>query len=447
MNNPTLKQSYYIQTYGCQMNVSDTEVMEAVLEQMNFTKASCIEEAGIILFNTCCVRENADLKVYGRLGELKENKRKNPNLIIGVIGCLSQKDGSNFLKRFPYIDLVLGTYKHGRLPYLIQEVIAGKGPILELSKRKDRDGEDLPVKRENEISAYVPISYGCDQFCAFCIVPFVRGKQRSRHPKALMKEVQTLAESGYKEITLLGQNVNTYGFDLGPEHSFDELLKLLDGLDEIERIRYTTSHPKFFPLELVDTIARLKKVCEHFHLPLQSGDDEVLKRMRRGYTYNDYKKLVHRIRALIPHASITTDLIVGFPGETEEQFQKTLEAYQEIQFDQAFMFSYSPREKTRAAAFENQIPELEKKERLHRLIACSNKIVEKKNKDQVGTTQEILVEGFSKKNANRLTGRTRTNRIVVFDGSQEMIGTLQKIHIENGYSWGLEGNAAVSSYA
>ncbi len=447
MNNPTLKQSYYIQTYGCQMNVSDTEVMEAVLEQMNFTKASCIEEAGIILFNTCCVRENADLKVYGRLGELKENKRKNPELIIGVVGCLSQKDGANFLKRFPYIDLVLGTYKHGRLPYLIQEVIAGKGPILELSERKVREEEELPVKRENEISAYVPISYGCDQFCSFCIVPFVRGKQRSRHPKTLMKEVQNLAESGYKEITLLGQNVNTYGFDLGPEHSFDELLKLLDGLDGIERIRYITSHPKFFPLDLVDTIARLKKVCEHFHLPLQSGDDEVLKRMRRGYTYNDYKKLVHRIRALIPHASITTDLIVGFPGETEEQFQKTLEAYQEIQFDQAFMFSYSPREKTRAAAFENQIPELEKKERLHRLIACSNKIVEKKNKDQVGTIQEILVEGFSKKNANRLTGRTRTNRIVVFDGSQEMIGTLQKIHIENGYSWGLEGNAAVSSYA
>jgi tRNA-2-methylthio-N6-dimethylallyladenosine synthase len=441
----TLKEQYYIQTYGCQMNVSDTEVIEAVLDQMNFAKAPTIEEASLILFNTCCVRENADLKVYGKLGELKEKKRKNRDLILGVVGCLSQKDGKKFLERFPYVDLVLGTYKQGRLPYLIQEIRSGKGPILELSNRKDREEEGLPVKRRSEIFTFVPISYGCDQFCTFCIVPFVRGKQRSRHPKSLMREIQNLAEDGFKEITLLGQNVNTYGFDLGPEYSFSELLALINSLDKIDRIRFITSHPKYFSLELVEKIASLDKVCEHFHLPLQSGDDEILKKMRRGYTYEDYKKLVCKIRTLIPSASITTDLIVGFPGETEEQFQKTLTAYREIQFDQAFMFAYSPREGTKAAKFEDQVPESVKKERLQLLIELSNQMVEKKNKEYVGSIQEVLVEGPSKKNINRLTGRTRTNRISVFDGNPKIIGTLQKVHIKNGYSWGLEGNVISSS--
>jgi tRNA-2-methylthio-N6-dimethylallyladenosine synthase len=434
-----LERKYYIQTYGCQMNVYDTEVMEALLDQMNLQKAQSAEEADIILFNTCCVRENADLKVYGRLGELQETKRKKPHLIVGVVGCLSQKDGAKFLERFPHVDLVLGTYKHGRLPHLLQEVMEGRGPVLELSKRKDPEEEGLPVKRENPLSAWVPISYGCDQFCTFCIVPFVRGKQRSRHPKALMREIQCLIEEGFKEITLLGQNVNTYGFDLGPEHSFGELLTLVNSLDGLWRIRYTTSHPKYFSLDLVDTIAKLDKVCEHFHLPLQAGSDEVLKRMRRGYTYVEYKKLVDHIRATIPHASITTDLIVGFPGETEAQFQKTLDAVEEIEYDQAFMFAYSPREGTKAAKFEDQIPEEVKLDRLHRLIEKANKIVEAKNKALVGSLQEVLFEGPSKKNPNKLMGRTRTNRVVVVEAAKEKIGTLQPVRITKGHLWGLEG--------
>lgn len=433
---------YFLQTYGCQMNAYDSEVIEALLDQMNFRKSTQMENADIILFNTCCVRENADLKVYGKLGELMELKRKKPELIIGVIGCLSQKDGPKFLERFPQVDLVLGTYKHGRLPYLIQEVMENGGPVLELSKRKDPEEEGLPVRREDPISAWVPVSYGCDQFCTFCIVPFVRGKQRSRHPKALFKEVQRLCEEGFREITLLGQNVNTYGFDLGPGHSFGELLTLINQLENLWRIRYTTSHPKYFPLELVDVISGLNKVCEHFHLPLQSGDDEVLKRMRRGYTYAQYKQLIDRVRKGIPHASVTTDLIVGFPGETEEQFQRTLQAVEEIEYDQCFMFAYSAREGTRAAKFEDQIPEKVKKERLYRLIAAVNKIVERKNQSQLHTVQEVLVEGPSKKNPSRLTGRTRTNRVVVLDGSQDMQGTLQNVCITKAHVWGLEGAVA-----
>lgn len=442
--NSLVERQYFIQTYGCQMNAYDTEVMEALLDQMNFRKAAAIESADLIVFNTCCVRENADLKVYGKLGELKEWKRHNPDLILGVVGCLAQKDGPQFLKRFPQVDFVLGTYKHGRLPYLIQEVLEGRGPVLELSKRKDPEEEGLPVRREDPISAWVPISYGCDQFCTFCIVPFVRGKQRSRHPKAIMRDVRGLAESGFREITLLGQNVNTYGFDLGPGHSFGELLTLVNQFENLWRIRYTTSHPKYYPAELADTIAGLERVCEHFHLPVQSGSDEVLKRMRRGYTFAEYKNLIHRIRQAIPKASITTDFIVGFPGETEAQFQRTLDAVQEIQYDQCYMFSYSPRDNTRAAKFEEQIPEEIKKERLHRLIQAANKIVEEKNKALEGTAQEVLVEGPSKKNPARLSGRTRTNRVVVLDGPSDWIGTLQKLRITHGHLWGLEGEHAES---
>lgn len=433
-----LDKRYFIQTYGCQMNAYDSEVMGAMLDQMNYAKASALEEADIILFNTCCVRENADLKVYGKLGELMELKRNKPNLILGVVGCLSQKDGPEFIKRFPHVDLVLGTYKHGRLPDVINEVLEGRGPILELSKRKDPEEEGLPVKHESPFSAWAPISYGCDQFCAFCIVPFVRGKQRSRHPKALFREVQALAAEGFKEITLLGQNVNTYGFDLGPEHSFGELLKLLNQLDGLERIRYTTSHPKYYPIDLVDTIAGLDKVCEHFHLPLQSGDDEVLKRMRRGYTFAEYKKIVERIRTLIPHASITTDIIVGFPGETEAQFQRTLDAVKEVEYEQCFMFAYSARSATQAAKFPDQIPEEIKKERLHRLIEVTNTIVERKNKNQIGSVQEVLVEGPSKKDPMKTSGRTRTNRVVIIDGYAEP-GTLRRVKITDGKIWGLTG--------
>jgi len=370
---------------------------------------------------------------------LMEHKRRKPHLIIGVVGCLSQKDGDKFLKRFPNVDLVLGTYKHGRLPYLMEEVLAGRGPVLELSKRKDPEEEGLPVRRDDPVSAWVPISYGCDQFCTFCIVPFVRGKQRSRHPRALVSEIQRLAEEGFREITLLGQNVNTYGFDLGPEHSFGELLTLVNQLEGLWRIRYTTSHPKYFPIDLVDTIAGLDKVCEHFHLPVQSGDDEVLKRMHRGYTYSDYKKLADRVRKLSPNASLTTDIIVGFPRETEAQFENTLHVVKEIEFDQCYMFAYSPREGTKAAKFEDQVPEPVKKERLYRLIEATNEIVERKNRNLLGSTQEVLIEGPSKKNAARLSGRTRTNRVVILDGPANLAGTLKKVKITHTHLWGLEG--------
>lgn len=435
------ERKYHILTYGCQMNEADSEVIAELMDSMNYRKSDTPQKADCIIFNTCCVRENADLKVYGRLGEFKELKRRNPNLRIVVCGCLAQKDANNLVRKFPQVDVVLGTSRLGRLPLAMARFEETKKTIVEVASLKERAIEELSAQRKGSFSTWLPISFGCDNFCTFCIVPFVRGRLRSRTLASIVREAKQLATQGYKEITLLGQNVNEYGYDLknGYAVDFGAILEDLDKISGIERIRFTTSHPKDFSLELVDRIFKLNHVCEHFHLPLQAGDDELLRQMRRGYTVKEYLSLVDKIRSLMPEASITTDLIVGFPGETEKQFQNTLEVVKKVRFNTAFMFTYSPREGTKAASYENQVPEKEKLERLHLLIKLQNAITEEKNKEEEGKTREVLVEGWSKKNSFKLTGRTRDNRIVVFEGITDEIGKLKDVRIKKGHLWGTEG--------
>lgn len=434
-----MEKGYHILTYGCQMNVSDSEVIAELLEQMNYIKVDQPELAECIVFNTCCVREKADLKVYGKLGEFKDLKRRNPDMRIVVCGCLAQKDANEMSKKFPQVDIVLGTNRLGRLPVLLSELEYKRRPIVEVASLKERDIEDLPAKREGSLSAWLPISFGCDNFCTFCIVPFVRGRLRSRSIASIVQEAKRLTTQGVKEITVLGQNVNEYGYDRKDGSDFGLILEELNRLPGIERIRFTTSHPKDFSFDLVERISKLNNVCEHFHLPLQAGDDQVLSGMRRGYTIKQYLNLVDRIRELIPYASISTDFIVGFPGETESQFKNTLEVLERVRYDTAFMFAYSPREGTKAAVFYDQVSEEIRMDRLHRLIDLQNKITEEKNIMEEDLVREVLVESWSKRNPKRLTGRTRTNRIVVFDGTEDHIGKLCNVKIIKGFLWGLEG--------
>lgn len=422
------------------MNVSDSEVISELLEQMNYIKVDKPELADCIVFNTCCVREKADLKVYGKLGEFKGLKRRNPDMRIVVCGCLAQKDAKFLAKTFPQVDIILGTNRLGRLPLAVMEAGHSKKAVIDVAGIKERDIEELPSRREGSLSAWLPVSFGCDNFCTFCIVPFVRGRLRSRSITSILNEAKRLTAQGFKEITLLGQNINEYGFDRKEKSGFGDLLEILDQIPGIERIRFTTSHPKDFSLDLVERIAKLKHICEHFHLPVQAGDDEVLAKMRRSYTIDQYLRLIDRIRELIPDSSITTDLITGFPGETEMQFQNTLELVKRARYDGAFMFAYSQREGTKAAIYEDQVPEEERMDRLHRLIHLQNSIALEKNKQEEGLIREVLAEGWSKKNTLMLTGRTRTNRIVVFDGLESDIGRLCQIKITKGYMWGTEGS-------
>lgn len=434
-----MEKGYHILTYGCQMNVSDSEVIAELLEQMNYRKVNSPDRADCIVFNTCCVRENADLKVYGRLWEFKELKELNSSLRIVVCGCLAQKDADKMSRIFPHVDVILGTNRLGRLPGALMESEQTGKPVVDVASLKERGVEELPAKRDNRLSAWLPISFGCDNFCTFCIVPFVRGRLRSRPIASIIQEAKRLAAQGIKEITVLGQNVNEYGHDMKDGSDFGLVLEELNSLSGIERIRFTTSHPKDFSLDLVERIAKLNHVCEHFHLPVQSGDDDVLARMRRVYTIKQYLNLVDRIRELIPYASISTDLIVGFPGETEAQFKNTLEVLERVRYDTAFMFAYSQREGTKAAVFSDQVSEEIRMDRLHRLIDLQNNITEEKNIMEEGLIREVLVENWSKKNPKRLTGRTRTNRIVVFDGTGYHIGKLCNVKIIKGFLWGLEG--------
>lgn len=433
---------YKIYTFGCQMNEHDSEIISGMLRDLGGTEAESDEDADVILFNTCCVREKPELKLYSKIGNLKSLKNRKPELVIGVCGCMAQQEGvrDTLMEKYPQVDLVFGTHNIHRLPELLEKVRATGERFFEVWDSEGDVIEGLPVQRSDPLKAWLTIMYGCNNFCAYCIVPYVRGRERSRSPEIIEQEVVDLGRQGYKEVTLLGQNVNSYGKDLDVGVDFADLLKRLDSLAAVSRIRFVTSHPKDCSSKLIDTIASCETVCEHIHLPLQAGSNRILERMNRKYTRERYLELISEIRSKIPDVSITTDLIVGFPGETEEDFEETLDMVRQVRYDSAFTFAYSPRPGTKAASFKEQVKSDVKKERLYRLIEVQNEISTEKNQELVGKTVEILVEGKSKTNPNTLSGRTRTNKIVVFPGDlDELYGRLVQVRINQAGAWTLEG--------
>lgn len=424
--------------YGCQMNVSDAERMAGQLASIGYEPTEAMGEADLILINTCCVRESAEDRVYGKIGEIKHLKEQNPALIFGITGCMAQKEGEALIRRAPHIDFVLGTNKVHELTHVVQEIEAERGHVVDVQFAETELPEGMPVARQNKFSVWVPIMYGCNNFCTYCIVPYVRGRERSRRPEEVVAEVREAVRQGAKEVTLLGQNVNSYGKD-HKRADFADLLKMVDEVPRIERVRFMTSHPKDLSDKLIETIRAGKHICEHIHLPVQHGSNRILRAMHRIYTVEDYRALVARIRAALPTVSLTTDLIVGFPGETEEDFSELLAFLREIRYDSAYTFLYSKRSGTPAATMDGQVPEKVKHERLERLMAVQDAISREKNEALLGTEAEVLVEGPSKHDAAVWNGRTRTNKLVLFPHGEEQPGDLVRVKITQPQTWVLKG--------
>ncbi|MFC6602673.1 tRNA (N6-isopentenyl adenosine(37)-C2)-methylthiotransferase MiaB [Ectobacillus funiculus] len=431
---------FYIRTYGCQMNEHDTEVMAGIFMGLGYEPTFTVEDADVVLLNTCAIRENAENKVFGEIGHLKPLKMKNPDLLIGVCGCMSQEESvvNKIMKTHQFVDMVFGTHNIHRLPNILREAMFSKATVVEVWSKEGDVIENLPKVRRGDIKAWVNIMYGCDKFCTYCIVPYTRGKERSRRPEDIIQEVRHLAAQGYKEITLLGQNVNAYGKDFedmkyGLGDLMDEIRKI-----DIPRIRFTTSHPRDFDDRLIEILAKGGNLVEHIHLPVQSGSTEVLKMMARKYTREQYLELVRKIKEAIPGVTLTTDIIVGFPNETEEQFEETLSLYREVGYDSAYTFIYSPREGTPAAKMEDNVPMAVKKERLQRLNALVNELSAEKNKAYEGQIVEVLVEGESN-NPDVLAGYTRKNKLVNFKAPKSTIGQLVQVKIIAAKTWTLDG--------
>ncbi len=445
-------------TYGCQMNVSDAERMAGELASIGYARTDDMTSADLILINTCCVRESAEDRVYGKIGEIKHLKEQNPRLIFGITGCMAQKEGDALIARAPHIDFVLGTSKVHELKNIVQEIEAerglgagAQGGASIATATRDKHGRFVdvnltetelpdggPVAREGKLSAWIPIMYGCNNFCTYCIVPYVRGRERSRRPEDVVAEVREAVAQGYKEVTLLGQNVNSYGKD-HKLADFADLLKMVDEVPGIERVRFMTSHPKDLSDKLIETIAGGKHICEHIHLPVQYGSDKILSAMHRIYTVDSYRALVKRIRAAIPDVALTTDLIVGFPGETDEDFAQMLDFLREIRYDSAYTFIYSKRSGTPAAKMEDQVPDALKHERLEKLMAVQNEISREINDQFLDTVQEVMVEGPSKNDAAMWSGRTRTNKLVIFPHGAEQPGDFVNVKITHPQTWVLKG--------
>lgn len=431
---------YHLMVYGCQMNEADSEVLAGMLEREGYVRASSLEEADLVLMITCAVREHAEQRIYGKLGELARLKRRKPHLILGIAGCMPQQErvAHKLRQRFPEIDLIFGTHNLHEFPELLERARESQKTVLDIWPEPGEVVENLPHRRTSSFKAWVNVTFGCNNFCSYCIVPYVRGRERSRRPEDIMQEVKDLVQQGYKEITLLGQNVNSYGRDLDLNYDFADLVTDIDRNTGIFRLRFMTSHPRDMSDKLIEAIAAGRSICEHIHLPLQAGSNEVLRRMNRGYTREQYLALVERIKTAIPDCSITTDLIVGFPGETEEDFQQTLAVVRQVEYDSAFTFAYSPREGTPAARLAGQVPEEIKKDRLYRLIEVVNEVALKRNKALEGSVKEILVEGPSKKEPQVLSGRTRTNKLVHFRGNCRP-GDLIQVRITEGRTFLLWG--------
>ena len=434
------KKRAFIGVYGCQMNISDAERMEGQLATLGYERTEDMARADLILLNTCCVRETAEDKVYGKIGEIKHIKRANPALIFGITGCMAQKEGEALIRRAPHIDFVLGTNKVHELKATVRRFeSARRGPVVDVLLGDAPLPENVPIERTGRLSAWVPIMYGCNNFCTYCIVPYVRGREHSRRPEDVVREVEEAAAQGFKEITLLGQNVNPYGKD-HKLASFAELLLMVDAVKGVERVRYMTSHPKDLSDAVIDAVRQGRHICPHFHLPVQHGSDRILRAMNRVYRKDAYRSLVERIRAAVPDASLTTDLIVGFPGETEEDFGELLDFLREIRYDAAYTFLYSKRSGTPAATMEAQVEDSVKKERLHRLMEVQNEISLEKNAALKGTVQEVLAEGPSRTDEDVWTGRTGTNKIVLWrKKGQETEGDIVRVRITQPQTWVLKG--------
>jgi tRNA-2-methylthio-N6-dimethylallyladenosine synthase len=435
-----MQKRVYIETYGCQMNEHDTERILRLLEGVNYLETKNAKEADFILVNTCSVREKPEHKVYSALGRYKGLKEKR-GAIIGVAGCVAQQEGDQLLDRIPYLDLVIGTHAIPMLPQLLQKIEVSGEKVCETSF--DQDGKYLkavlPEKPLEKVKSYVTVMQGCDHFCSFCIVPYVRGRERSRPSLEIIEEVGHLAEKGVKEVCLLGQNVNGYGKGLGEGISFSGLLERVNKIEGIERIRFTTSHPKDLSEELIQCFSKLEKLCEHIHLPFQSGSDRILKAMHRGYIKGSYLEKINRLKKVCPTIAITADVIVGFPGEEEEDFRETLDLMEKVQFDDLFSFNYSPRKGTRAARFEDKIEGKVKQERLSVLQAIQREVTLQRNQALEGREEEILVEGLSKQSPQDVTGRTRSNKIVNFEGNLGLVGKLVSVRITKACPHSLRG--------
>jgi len=438
---PRANKKYMIHTFGCQMNENDSEKLAGMLESMGYRRTDELEDSDLILFNTCCVRENAELKVYGHLGTLKPLKARKPGLIIAVCGCMMQQEEvvEHILDKYNHVDLIFGTHNLHKFPELLYRAVTSDTTVTDISSCDGYIAEGLPIRREHGVKAWLTIMYGCNNFCSYCIVPYVRGRERSRRMSDILDEARLLGRQGYKEITLLGQNVNSYGLDRKDGSSFAVLLRSLEEVDGIERIRFMTSHPKDLSDELIHAMRDCSKVCEHLHLPVQAGSNDILAAMNRKYTREHYFELVERVREQIPGISITTDIIVGFPGETDEDFGQTLDLVERIRFDYAYTFLYSRRTGTPAAKKAEQVSEEVKKKRFDELLKLQNSISSEINERLEGTAAEILVEGPSKNNIRMMTGRTRTNKIVNFSGNRDLAGKLVNVRIDKTGTWSLDG--------
>ncbi|HEY8804373.1 MAG TPA: tRNA (N6-isopentenyl adenosine(37)-C2)-methylthiotransferase MiaB [Clostridium sp.] len=438
---------YYIETWGCQMNEEDSEKLSGMLIPVGYKRTTDKENADIIIFNTCCVRENAEQKVDGNIGALKTMKKENPKLIIAVIGCMMQQDGmaKHIITKFPFVDIIIGTHNAYKFPEYLKRIQGGDSSIVEIWDKEEDIIEGIPIDRESNIKGFVTIMYGCNNFCTYCIVPYVRGRERSRKPEDIINEIVSMVEQGYKEITLLGQNVNSYGKGLSPEINFAQLLMRINNIENLERIRFMTSHPKDLSNEVIEVIAEGDKICEQVHLPVQSGSSNLLNKMNRHYNREGYLESVKNIRNTIPNVGLSTDIIVGFPGETEEDFAETLSLMEEVKFNLAFTYLYSKRKGTPADEMLEQVPEKVKHERFNRLVEVVNRNCAVRNKECIGKIVEVLVEGHSKNDKSKLTGRTRNGKLVNFEGNNKAIGTLVSVLITDAHSFSLIGEEILVS--
>ena len=441
---------YNILTFGCQLNENDSEKLCGMLEEMGYKETENAEDADIALFNTCCVRENAEDRLFGKLGELKRLKEQK-GLIIAIGGCMMQEKHitDKIKKSYPFVDIIFGTHTLHKFPEDLYKTIQEKRKIEDILDIDGKVYEGLPIKRNSNIKASVTIMNGCNNFCSYCIVPYVRGRERSREPRDIINEVKELASKGYKEITLLGQNVNSYlrvekekGIEFEEYegvNSFATLLRAINKIDGIERIRFVSPHPKDFTDDVIEAIAECDKVCKLVHLPLQSGNTKVLKEMNRKYTKEQYLDLVDKMKKIIPNLTLSTDIIVGFPGETDEEFEDTLDVVRKVKFEQVYMFIYSRRVGTPGDKMENQIPEEIKHKRFDKLKALVESQIEENNQKYIGTIQKVLVEGKSKNNPNMLSGRTDSNKVVIFEGSMDLIDKIIDMEIVSEHMWYLKG--------
>lgn len=438
----TKQKTYYIFNYGCQMNASDTEHYAGQLEELGYIPAEDFHAADVIIVNTCCVRESAEKKIAGKIGELKNVKTKNPEVVICVAGCMAQKDGEKLLKKHPQVDLLLGTAYVNDFKNILTDYLADRKGALYTDLTIHQSEFEGKMVRQSPFSAWIPIMYGCNNFCTYCIVPYVRGRERSRAIENIVAEIEQAVKEGYKEFTLLGQNVNSYGKDFGEKDAFAKLLRRVNEIEGVERVRYMTSHPRDMNEEVIKAVAECEHVCENFHVPFQAGSDEILRKMNRGYTREKYLELIKMIRSYVPDAAITTDIIVGFPGEAEQDFEDTLALVQEVGFDAAFTFIYSKRSGTPAAKMEGQVPLDVKKDRLNRLMEVQNLSSLHRNEEMLGKIVEVLAEGPSR-NPAVWTGRTRTNKIVLWpvEGKVYQPGDKVMVKVDTAQTWLVKGKA------